>query len=387
MTECDYDIVVIGGGPAGSFAARRLARAARRVLLVDRRPADGAAKACGHCLNGRVRPLLKREGLDHLVDGAAAGRTRRCRVHLQGGGFAEMAFPGKSSTCVTTPRAALDARLIDAAVEAGAEVARPARAALWRMNGNEAVVEVRSGRRIRRVATKLVLAADGLNSPTARAAGLGGDERRPGKIGFSFEVDAAGVTQPADAIDMFIVRGGYLGVVRGDAGRLHVGGLFDRRRAESAPPPMAFAAAVARSFPSLEPMIGGLGDAVNLCVTGPMPWRPRAVVRARVALVGDAAGYAEPFTGEGMSWAIESADLLADAVARAGAATWTEDSAQCYARSWRRSIGGAQRRCRAIARLLEHPRLGTTLLRLLRGETILHRLAAPIWSPQRGAVA
>ena len=88
-----------------------------------------------------------------------------------------------------------------------------------------------------------------------------------------------------------------------------------------------------------------------------MPCAARRRTAPGVALVGGAAGYVEPFTGEGMAWAIESAALLDRAVASCAPGAFTADAAARYERSWRLAIGRAQRRCAWIARALEHPAL------------------------------
>ncbi|MEI6475461.1 MAG: hypothetical protein WCO75_08710, partial [Planctomycetota bacterium] len=83
------------------------------------------------------------------------------------------------------------------------------------------------------------------------------------------------------------------------------------------------------------------------------PWKPRAVTAGRVALVGDAAGYAEPYTGEGMGWAIESAMLLG-ACFRDG---WSAAAAEEYQRRWRATVGRAQAHTLRVGMLLRGGRV------------------------------
>ena len=96
-----------------------------------------------------------------------------------------------------------------------------------------------------------------------------------------------------------------------------------------------------------------------------MPWRPREVASPRGVLVGDAAGYVEPFTGEGMSWAIESAVLLdqaADPVA--------------YARSYRRALRRRQRWCGLVVGALRRPRVAGLMFRAALARPVLADLIA-----------
>jgi flavin-dependent dehydrogenase len=68
--------------------------------------------------------------------------------------------------------------------------------------------------------------------------------------------------------------------------------------------------------------------------------------------VGDAAGYVEPFTGEGMSWALESAEILAAVLSHSAPGAWTPSVARLYRSAWARRIGRRQRACSVLARAL-----------------------------------
>ena len=89
-----------------------------------------------------------------------------------------------------------------------------------------------------------------------------------------------------------------------------------------------------------------------------------------VALVGDAAGYVEPFSGEGMSWALESASVLAEVLADERPGAWTPDT---YRRAWRDRIGRRQRWCRGLALALGRPHLCRLLFRGAAGHPRLVR--------------
>jgi flavin-dependent dehydrogenase len=99
-----------------------------------------------------------------------------------------------------------------------------------------------------------------------------------------------------------------------------------------------------------------------------MPWRPRKVVQsigeAHAALVGDAAGYVEPFTGEGIGWALTSAELLARCAASCEPGQWNESASRDYSRLWNAHVGRRQRLCRALAWTLERPMFANMMLRL-----------------------
>jgi flavin-dependent dehydrogenase len=80
-----------------------------------------------------------------------------------------------------------------------------------------------------------------------------------------------------------------------------------------------------------------------------------------VLVLGDAAGYVEPFTGEGMAWAMRSALAAADLAAEG----WTGAAGPRWERMHRQMVGGRQRRCRALTMLLRAPRLVRAAVRIL----------------------
>ena len=289
-----WDAVVIGAGPAGSVTARELARRGCRVLMVDKAKFP-RAKVCGCCLNGAAIGTLEQLGLAHVLDRAAPlDRVRRAA----GSRVAEV----RLSRGVALSRKVLDERLVEEAVRAG--------------------VEFRAGVVVNRASdflsqSRVVIAASGLTGGDAQAV-------TGSRIG-------AGVVLPADTapefygsrtIYMATGRGGYVGLVRVEDNRLDVAAAFDAAFVKSA---------------------GGLGVAaktilreadwpVPLELTG-APWkgtpaltrRPARLAECRVFVVGDAAGYVEPFTGEGMAWAMMSAAALAPIAARS---RWVDDLAR-----------------------------------------------------------
>ncbi len=361
MTD-EFDAVVIGGGPAGSMSALLLAKLGWRVALIERggRFRD---KACGHCLNLAAHPLLQREGLLDDVRARSVGWSQRLRVHLGQREPATIALADghRASGYLLVPRREFDQLLRDRAVRAGATVIQSARACLRSTDEHGAVVEVRSPQRqTRRLRCRLVIGADGLRSGVARAAGLAATKRIGRKFGFALDVRCPRADLFAvDTIEMFVVPGGYLGVVKQGFSMLHLAGLVSPGHTTS-PNPLSFVATVARRFD----LLGGVGlanaaalHAAKVLGAGPIPCRPRAVAGEWVALVGDAAGYVEPFTGEGMSWALTSAEVLAEVVADQSPGDWTRATARQYRRAWRDRIGHRQWLCRAVAWSLKHPRL------------------------------
>jgi flavin-dependent dehydrogenase len=336
-----WDALVIGAGPAGSVTARELARQGSRVLLVDR-AVFPRAKVCGCCLNGATIETLRRAGLGHVLAGAVPLKNL---ILACGKRRAELALPRS----VALSRDALDARLVREATEAG--------------------VEFRHGTTVRHDSDLLAR-----SRVTIAATGLAGSEARPelgSRIGAGVVVPAEAAPQfyRPNAIHMAVGRGGYVGLVRVEDGRLDVAAAFDASFVRSAGAPGLAAEAVLR----------GVGWPVPHELAG-APWRgtpaltrrPGRVAGDRFFRVGDAAGYVEPFTGEGLGWAVMSAVALAPIAARA-VRGWDESLARQWEAAHHHLIGPRQRVCRLVARALRSPSLTSLGIRILAIAPVLAR--------------
>ena len=361
MVEDRFDAIVVGGGPAGCLSALGLARQGLRTAIVDR-GASGREKCCGHCLNPRVSALLARHGLLATVESIAVGRTRSLAIEeASGRGLLELRLDSRDGDGGwLVPRDRLDAALWHSAVAAGAIAIRPAAARLIestvKAGCGDAVVELEQDGHRRRVLCGVLVAADGLGSGIARRAGLAPSRSGRG-FGFSASIEPAEAWSSAlglrrDRVLMLVDPTGYLGLVReaDSAGgeRVHAAGLV-RERGGVRRSPREFVRAILQARSRLEPVLEGLVAA------GPMPWRPKRATRGAIALVGDAAGYVEPFTGEGMAWAFESAEALVAAVEAHGG--WNLAAESAYARSHRQRIAAAQRGCSIVAGAIARPGL------------------------------
>ncbi|WP_337173319.1 NAD(P)/FAD-dependent oxidoreductase [Paludisphaera sp.] len=339
-----YDAVVIGAGPAGSTSARGLARRGLRVLLVDRahfpRP-----KVCGCCLNPRALATLARIGLGSLAGrlGAvpltglelATGRRRATLHHALG---------------VALSRDALDAALVDEAVAAGAEF-QPGASATLATGG----VRLRTGDESREVGARFVVSATGLGDGLFPAD----DRARPSprsKLGAGTILDAAPDGYAPGRVFMACGAGGYVGLVALEDGRLDVAAALDPAAVREAGGPGALASAILAG--TRLPGAPGLAEARWRGT--PALWRsPGRVVEGGVFRVGDSAGYVEPFTGEGMAWALAGGEALAATLAD------DPDPARRWAREHRRIVRDRQLACRAVARVLRSPGMTRALVAAL----------------------
>lgn len=353
--EGGFDAIVIGAGPAGSVTARELARRGCKVLLLDKATFP-RTKVCGCCLNGAAIGTLERLGLGHVLDGAIA--LDRVTV-TTGSRTADLRLPRGAALS----REVFDARLIDAAIEAGVEF-RPGTAAT--------LSKTHSAAQGRFVATannspgfaKLVVLATGLASP-------GTEPERGSRLGAGVVIPEADAPEhySAGTIHMATARAGYVGLVRVEDGRLDVAAAFDAGFVKS---------------------LGGLGSAAEAILRevgwpvpsglAKQPWkgtpeltrRPAKLAQRRLFVVGDAAGYVEPFTGEGMAWAVMSAAALAPIAARA-VRNWDDGLIRQWEAAHRRVAGRRQRVCRVVARVLRSPALMSLTVRALRSFPFLAR--------------
>lgn len=340
--EQSVDVLVVGGGPAGSSCAIALARAGARVMLVDAQ-ARGRDKCCGHCLSGGAWKILSELGLREVVESVSTGATGQVAWRSGAQGF-EMNLPALGAI---TPRVELDKKLLEESERVGARVVQSA-TAKWvspgkvavRMAGEECVVNA-----------QLVIAADGLGSGIARARGW--NPASPGrKYGFagSWRAPMALRNWPAERIEMRVVRGGYLGVVAESHEQIHVAGLIDRNSNVSRPDDLLNE--VARDWPLLAAALQE-GRPSRWHAAGPLPWVPTCIADESTALVGDAAGYAEPFSGEGMRWAFESAQGLCATWKQHGA--WSAAAARTYLNWHRDHIARRQQKTLRTAWFLGQP--------------------------------
>lgn len=359
--DADYDCIVVGAGPAGSIAARELARGGARVLLVDRamfpRP-----KVCGCCVNPRALEILKRVGLGDLPD--RLGALPLTSLNLAARGLRAVV---ERPLGAAVSREAFDAALAGAAMEAGAAFS-PTTSALLRPIASPDHRAVRLDRdgRSWEARARFVVSATGL-ADALFPRELQSPAAPRGKLGAGAIAPEAPPGYEPNRIYMACGVKGYVGLVVLEDGRLDlaaalrpeavreaggVGPLADRVVAEAGLPPV--------------PGASGL------------PWRgtpiltrsPRRLVEGRVFRVGDSAGYVEPFTGEGMAWAIAGgralATVLLTALERDAADDATEAEAErAWRRAHRREVGRRQMVCRLASRTLRAPWATRALIRAL----------------------
>ncbi|MEK6249011.1 MAG: FAD-dependent monooxygenase [Planctomycetales bacterium] len=341
-----WDVVVVGAGPGGSLAARELARRDLRVLLVDKATFP-RFKVCGGCLNRRSMALLESVGLGQLP-GQLGGRpiegidlfagSRSARIRLAGG--------------VSISREQFDAALVTEAIVSGASFLPAVRVVDTTCLGETRNVQCQSHARKENLSARVVIASHGLNAigdPTAWR----GETAAGSRIGAGVIACQQSDTFPSEKITMMCGQHGYVGAVRLEDARVGLAAALD---------PVA----VKRT--------GGLGNAVAAIVAettypdlpwlADLPWvgtplltrSPGHVAAERIFFIGDAAGYVEPFTGEGIAWALSTGREIVPIVQQA-TKCWQQELPALWTRTHRQIIRRRQWLIRTVASVLRRSSL------------------------------
>ncbi len=314
------DVLIAGAGPAGSAVACHLARAGLRVSLLDRAafPRD---KICSEYLSPEAVRLLDQLGVVEDLERAGAMPLHGTRVfgprgsHLTGR-FSQAAVRPYRETGLSLPRTLLDHRLVQAAVAAGAELRESALVEDLLYEGGAvagAVIREAGGQRTT-LRARLVIGADGLRSVVARrlAGGARHASARPARMAFVAHV--AGVGGLDGFAEMHVGEAGYVGLNRIGPDLANVALVVPQPRARSAGGRVEeFFFHALEQVPGVRGRVDRRRLARRVLVTGPFATWSRPVTANGALLVGDAAEFFDPFTGEGIATALRSAQLAADA--------------------------------------------------------------------------
>jgi len=348
----DWEVVVIGAGPAGAFAALLLAHSGVRVLLIEKEnfPRE---KVCGGCLNYGAITLLQSYGLGQVISKSDATALNQFTVQTR---YAKGKL--KIGGGVAVSRSIFDSELVAMAISAGViflddvsgyvqDSVNESRSILLRSKGSELIVNA-----------KIVIVACGLNNRALPE--LGAPEvvvDRDSRIGVGTILNDAALCERGN-ISMLVSSRGYVGMTRLAGDQIDLAAALDLKAIKK---------------------VGGVAQLINSirkeCKESAIPeisnadWRGTPTLSRRVEipattrifLVGDAAGYVEPFTGEGINWALSAAALVVPIVKQA-LRQWSSSLITKWADTYRNEIAIKQRVCRSVSQIMRYPILITPAL-------------------------
>ncbi len=375
-----WDAIIVGAGPAGSAAALRLAKAGRRVLLVDRdRMPRG--KVCGCCLS----PAALRELHDlEVIEPAALADILAAAIPLAGvrlaawGRTARISLEGGR----VLSREALDTALVAAAVRAGAAWLPEATVvAVADEEGSDAGGSVATATIRTPIAgtqivhgTTVIIAAGLADHVRVHGAATAGEPRRATAVGSRMGVGTVLPATPAwqglaavvellpGELIMAVGRSGYCGLVRLEDGRIDLAAAVDRRAVSQGGSPARAVEEILREACGGSPRFP---PGITWRATPPLSHTAPLVTGAgrRIFRIGDAAGYVEPFTGEGIGWALASGRLVAEAMLEAATPAAAAARFEC---SHQAHFSHLHARCRRVARGLRIPVVVAVAVRAAR---------------------
>ena len=369
-------VAVIGAGPAGSACAARLASRGLDVTLFERTPFP-RTKVCGEYLNAAAqRELMELAAGDTVIQ--HCNRVAGIRLRVDGTAL-ELPF---ANPAWAIARSRLDEILFARARDAGAQPI------LARVEDIERIadrIRIRfrdaSGLE-RRFEADAVVGADGLGSLVARKCGLARDGRRRGRFALGGHYSGFG---PLDGfIEMYVTKDAYFAInplgeelanvmVVVEESDLHRWtGAIDRNLQQTA----SHLAAGKRGIPNVQ----RVGKRVAV---GPLAHDVRDVAAPSVYLAGDAAGFIDPFTGQGVFLALRSASLVASAVEAQLTQTESQERAALrYCREHRRIFHSRARVARLVSLLVKTPWLSRRALHNLQRSADLRRTVMAVISGQ-----
>ncbi len=318
------DVLVVGAGPGGSAVATLLARVGVAVTVVDRAafPRD---KACSEYMSPETVRILARLGALSDLERAGGTALEGTVVHAARGArleglFARAGHAPYRDTGLSLARSVLDARLVQGAREAGATVhERTAVEDLIYDSGAVAGAVVRDADGTHRpIRARLTIGADGLRSIVARR--LGGQRYgRPRRMAFVAHV--AGVSGLARTAEMHVGADGYVGLNPIGRGEANVALVVPSTRAAGARGrPAEFFFDALETFAGVRGRVDPRALTRDVLVTGPFAATASRVIADGALLLGDAADFFDPFTGEGIYSALRGAELAAEVIPEALAA-------------------------------------------------------------------
>jgi menaquinone-9 beta-reductase len=304
-----YDAVIVGAGPAGAFAAYKLAKNGMRVLLIDKDQTT-KRKICGEYLCPQGVQLLNDEGLSNLVQGKFPPLFGM-NIHTSGGIKVHARFPGFETGVqgAALNRQIFDSQLVELAKSAGVEIQMGVRLESFERSVDLWQVTTSIGT----FTTRVLIGADGRQSKISRLL-------KNEVAHNNHRVALHCYLQTAEPCIRFgemhlMADGSYIGIDPTGTHEVNFSLVCDGENFKKFGGAHGTLNHYIRQSADLKSRYGEVPESVQISAVSPIHHRTKSVTPARnVALVGDAAGFVDPLTGEGIYNALLTSQILTEAI-------------------------------------------------------------------------
>ncbi len=307
------DVIIVGGGPAGSYMSYRLSKLGYSVLQLEEHREIGKPVECTGLVSKRVLDYVPTKSIANTVHGANVFFPGGKSIHI-----------GKNEETIVLYRDSFDKDAAALSISGGADLRINARVTKVLVNRDGCEVTFRENGNLRQERSRIVVGADGMNSIVRRDV----FDLRPGKIISTLQYDVAMKMDDQDSVDVYLgtsITHGFFGwsVPGGDITRIGTGSYRSSPR------------------PYMDRLISRFGENRILSITG--AGIPISIMRKldgyRTVLVGDAAGVAKPLSGGGIYTGLLSSHMASLAVNDALDQEEYADSLRSYRKMLLKKIG------------------------------------------------
>jgi menaquinone-9 beta-reductase len=363
--DLDAEVIVVGGGPAGASTAHSLARQGVDVLLIDRAkfPRD---KTCAEYLSPQASRILSDMNVLDEIERSGPAHLAGMRIRAPDGHYADGEFASNHGFRpfrdygLAVRRTILDAIVFNGAQAAGARVEELARVTdvtkdqTGRVSG---VTVIGPGGKAASLKSRFVVGADGLRSVVGKRLGLTYTSRFfPKRL--ALVAHYRNVRDVGALGEMHVDHKGYFGIVDVGGGLMNVAVVVPMSRAKEIGEGRAeFFEAWIAARPHLAERFTGAERVTDVRATGPFATASRPAWAPGAALVGDAADFFDPFTGEGMYAALRGGEILAPFIFEAlrGAPQDENRALAAYEMARRSEFGGKWKLERIVGMAIAYP--------------------------------